>query len=435
LRSKIEDCVGGARTSGAGSSAGRDTFKLSKNETPAMQRSSSITYYCTNVNYISRRPEVCLFTTEAQRTRSKAHCKQVKWLRKREKQVELFGRLRPPARTPFAVLQSTHTQHVPAAMPHALRSRRFTIALAAFACALHTNSLNAQSQPTPTWDTSPQAVAERAAFYSVPGRADLTGPASPLAPGTKIDFFGDSITWLNGYVTNIQNAINTGPGTAGKRIVCVNHGDDGAGVLQVINGEATTNGFGGTIPRPFATTIATDRPNIAVVFIGVNDVWWRGTPVDTFRQGLETIVSQGKTAGVTMVLATLAVNGEKPDGTNPNDAIYDQFAQVTRDVALTTNTTLVDLRTAFIDYEQNNNKWLVSRGGSGYQASGLLTYDGIHPTTAGNVLLSDMIAEGIFRALVPEPTSLTLLICGSLPILLGRSRVRWLAHSAMASCR
>jgi lysophospholipase L1-like esterase len=307
-------------------------------------------------------------------------------------------------------------------MRNSQRSLHLTLTLAALACAAQTSAINAQSPPTPPWDTSPQAVAARTAFYSVPGRADLSGPTSPLAPGTKIDFFGDSITWLNGYVTNIQTAINTGPGTAGKHIVCVNHGDDGAGVLQVLNGEATSNGFGGVRPQSFATTIATDRPNIAVVFIGVNDVWWRGTPADTFRQGLDTIVSQGKTAGLTMVLATLAVNGEKPDGTNPSDATYDQFAQITRDVASSTNTTLVDLRTAFIDYEQNNNKWLVSRGGSGYQTSGILTYDGVHPTAAGNVLLADMISEGIFRALVPEPTSLALLVCASLPILLRRSR-------------
>src|SRR4051812_7869626 len=261
--------------------------------------------------------------------------------------------------------------------------RRLTLALAAIACAAHASALNAQSQPTPPWDTSPQAVAARTAFYSVPGRADLSGLTSPLLPGTKIDFFGDSITWLNGYVTNIQTAINTGPGTAGRHITCINHGDDGAGVLQVLNGEATSNGFGGVTPKPFAATIAADHPNIAVIFIGVNDVWWRGTPADSFRQGLDTIVSQGKTAGITMVLATLAVNGEKPDGTNPNDANYDQFAQITRDIASSTTPTLVHLRTAFIDYEQKNNKGLVPRGSVGYQTPDILPYDGVHPTTAG----------------------------------------------------
>src|SRR4029079_18448264 len=85
----------------------------------------------------------------------------------------------------------------------------------AAACFLWAGDLYAQSPP---FDTSPEAVAARAAFYSVPGRANLTGAGSPLSPGTKIDFFGDSITWLNGYVTKIQNAINAGTATGGKGI-------------------------------------------------------------------------------------------------------------------------------------------------------------------------------------------------------------------------
>jgi lysophospholipase L1-like esterase len=160
--------------------------------------------------------------------------------------------------------------------------------------------------------------------------------------------------------------------------------------------------------QSFATTIAVDHPNIAVVFMGINDVWWRGTPATTFRQGLQDIVSRGDAAGVTMVLATLAVNGEKPDGTNANDPVYDQYAQITRDVAASTGTTLVDLRTAYIDYEINNNLLGAQRGG--YLTQGLLTYDGVHPTTLGNNLLADQIAEGIYRALVPEPTSRGLLM-------------------------
>ena len=269
------------------------------------------------------------------------------------------------------------------------------------------------------FDTSPAAIAARTAVYSVPGRADLTGANTHLTPGEKIDFFGDSITWLNGYVTNIQTALNTGAGTATKHIQCINHGDDGAGALQVLNGDpGTTNGFGGVTPKPFATTIAADKPNIAVVFIGVNDVWWRGTTPTSFQQSLQSIVSQGDAAGVTMVLATLAVNGEWPDGTNPNDPVYDQFAQITRDVAASTGTTLVDLRTAYIDYEMNNNLAIPQRsGGVAYLNSGILTYDGIHPTALGNNLLADLISEGIHQAAVPEPTSLSLLAIASLALL------------------
>ena len=72
------------------------------------------------------------------------------------------------------------------------------------------------AQATPPFDMSPAAVAARAAVYSVPGRANLTGVGSPLKPSMKIDFFGDSITWLNGYVSNIQTAINIGSGNGGQ---------------------------------------------------------------------------------------------------------------------------------------------------------------------------------------------------------------------------
>ncbi len=300
---------------------------------------------------------------------------------------------------------------------------RLLLILSISVCAPHVAESLAQTPPDPPFDTSPEAIAARAAFYSVPGREHLTGANTPLSAGMKIDFFGDSITWLNGYVSKIQSAINTGAGTAGKGIVCVNHGDDGGGALQVLGGDpGTTHGYGGVTPKPFATTIAIDHPDVAVVFIGVNDVWWRGTSAATFEQALHDIVTQGNAAGLTMVLATLAVNGEKPDGSNFNDAVYDQYAQITRDVASSTGTSLVDLRKAFIDYEMNNNQYQLQRNHTyAYQSSGILTYDGIHPTDLGNNLLADQISQGIYQALVPEPTSLSLLALASL-ILLRRRR-------------
>jgi lysophospholipase L1-like esterase len=291
-----------------------------------------------------------------------------------------------------------------------LTLRIVLLAIAALGCGLGGRVVVAQS--TPLFDMSPAAVAARTAVYSVPGRADLTGMGSPLKPSTKIDFFGDSITWLNGYVSNIQTAINTGAGSAGKGIVCINRGDDGGGVLQILNGDGGGHSYGGRDQQPFATTIANDHADIAVVFIGVNDVWWRGTSATTFDQGLRSIVAEGQAADVTMVLATLAVNGEKPDGTNPNDSTYDQFAQIARDVAASTGTSLVDLRTAYIDYEMNNNMPRPGRGPGGitYANSGILTYDGIHPSALGNNLLADQIAEGIYEALVPEPGVVGLLV-------------------------
>ena len=34
-----------------------------------------------------------------------------------------------------------------------------------------------------------------------------------------------------------------------------------------------------------------------------------------------------------------------------------------------------------------------------FERVGLLTYDGIHPTAAGNELIAELVCEGLFRAL------------------------------------
>ena len=73
----------------------------------------------------------------------------------------------------------------------------------------------------------------------------------------------------------------------------------------------------------------------------------------------------------------------------------------------------------------NNNHY----GGFGYSVSGILTYDGVHPTTLGNNLLADSIAEGIYQSLsVPEPTSFALLALGSLVLLCRRQSTQLLRH-------
>lgn len=70
-------------------------------------------------------------------------------------------------------------------------------------------------------------------------------------------------------------------------------------------------------------------------------------------------------------------------------------------------------------YEMNNNKPTLVQGVLTYQSSGILTYDGVHTPELGmgNILLADQISEGIYQALVPEPSSLSLLVMGFLALL------------------
>jgi len=255
----------------------------------------------------------------------------------------------------------------------------------------------------PPFDMSEKAVAAREAIYDVPGRAMLSGEGTRLKDGMTISFFGDSITWLNGYITAIGKALEEGAGTKGMAITLRNRGVNGGGVLSIRDGSEKAayvsakekNGK----QAPFADVIAADRADVAVVFIGINDVWWRKTPPETFHKALLDMAASAKARGTKLVLVTLSVYQEKPDGSNPKDDGCEQFAAITRAVTEETGATLVDLRTVHIAYLRNHNAELRVDGSLGMVASGVLTYDGVHPNARGVALLADHIAAGIHRAL------------------------------------
>jgi hypothetical protein len=269
----------------------------------------------------------------------------------------------------------------------------------------------------PPFDVSAAAQAARSAIYSVPGRNNLSGAGTPLKAGTKISFFGDSLTWLNGYITNIRTALDAGAGTKNQNIQLFNHGINGGGVGDIRLGSTSAGYDGGTnnaAQGSFASVIAADDSDVAVVFIGVNDVVFKGTSQTSFRTQLEQIVATGQQAGVKMVLATVFAYGELPNGTNSRDVQLDAFAQITRDVANNTGATLVDLRSAFLAYEQNNNWTLQLDGSLDYLTQGILTYDGLHGSALGNELLADQISQGIYTAVnpVPEPCTYGAILVG-----------------------
>ncbi|MEI7900769.1 MAG: family 20 glycosylhydrolase [bacterium] len=279
---------------------------------------------------------------------------------------------------------------------------------AGFAAGVYRAAINSAGEITPgtkvepvnpPFDVSPSAQTARQSIYASNGRSVLSGAGSPLTANMKITFFGDSITWQNGYLSRIQTALDAGAGTSGRNIDCINRGINGGGVLSVRDGEATLNGYGGTQPIPFAQALAADQPGVAVVFIGINDVWWRNTSTNTFAGALRDLAATAQTSGVRLVLATLTVHYERPDGSNTDDPAIEVFAQLTRQAAADTGATLVDLRRVYIAYLQNNNWQLNLDGSLTYADSGILTYDGVHPTSTGNDLLADFIAQGIYDSL------------------------------------
>ena len=243
----------------------------------------------------------------------------------------------------------------------------------------------------PPFDLSEKARAERQKLYAVAGRDNLTGKNTPLKKGMVISFYGDSITWLNVYVAMIDQALKKGEGTKGLDVKLINHGINGGGVLSIRDGE-------GKDIKPFAPTVAAEKADVAVIYIGINDIWWRNTAPEVFEKALTDIVAQARASKTVPVLATLSVWGDSPDP-KAWDPKCEQYAQITRKVAAATGVTLVDLRRAFIAYLQNNNYELQLDGTLTFADSGVVTYDRVHPSQQGNELLADLIAQGIYEAL------------------------------------
>ncbi|MEI7955847.1 MAG: GDSL-type esterase/lipase family protein [Verrucomicrobiota bacterium] len=255
------------------------------------------------------------------------------------------------------------------------------------------------SAVNPPFDVTPKAVAERSRIHQVGGLAELSGKASPLKDGMTIDFFGDSITWQNTYIEAIDKAVKAGEGTHGKAVKLINRGINGGGVFSLRDGSDKAAYPGDSAQKPFAATIATDKADVVVVFIGINDVWWRNTSPEDFEKALTDLTVSAKANKSKVILATMTVHGELPDGKNSDDAKIEKYCELTRKVAQASGSTLVDLRKAYIAYLQNSNAQLRVDGTLFFKPAGVLTYDGVHPSASGTELLASLIGDGILRAL------------------------------------
>ena len=124
------------------------------------------------------------------------------------------------------------------------------------------------------------------------------------------------------------------------------------------------------------------------------------SPAATFEQALRDLAATAATQGVTLIFATSAARNESPVGAGPNDAAIDQFSAIMQTVASDTGSTFVDLRSAFVAWWQNNNYEIRLDGSYVVLKNfGFLTYDGVHPTSLGNQLIADHLADGILAAL------------------------------------
>ena len=154
-------------------------------------------------------------------------------------------------------------------------------------------------------------------------------------------------------------------------------------------------GIGGNkvpdLERRLDNDVLAKKPTTVVVYIGINDVWHsqrgQGTPKDAFDKGLRSLVERIRASGSRVILCTPSVIGEKAAGTNPLDAMLDDYAGVTRAVAADMKTGLLDLRKAFVAHLAAEKKNETDRG--------LLTTDGVHLNAAGNRFVADRMLEAL----------------------------------------
>lgn len=195
----------------------------------------------------------------------------------------------------------------------------------------------------------------------------------------KVIFFGDSIT---------QAGVN--PGGYVKRI------DSMARVQGKMNYDFVGAGIGGNkiydLYLRMEDDVLSKYPNVVVLYIGVNDVWHKassgtGTDADKFAKFYQAVIDKIKAKNAKIILCTPAVIGEKTDGSNQQDGDLTEYSKIIRGLAQKNELPLVDLRKAFIDYNNKNNKENKDRG--------ILTTDRVHLNAIGNQLVADEIWKAI----------------------------------------
>jgi lysophospholipase L1-like esterase len=197
---------------------------------------------------------------------------------------------------------------------------------------------------------------------------------------TRIVFFGDSITQAGvnktGYITKMAEMLGTlglsskyeliGAGIGGNKIydLYLRHEED----------------------------VIAKKPNIVIIYVGINDVWHKtssrtGTDADKFERFCSALIKRLQKANIQVVICTPTVIGEKFDATNENDGDLNAYSNIIRKIATDNQCKLIDLRKAFLSYEEKNN--------IENKASGILTTDRVHLNEAGNQFLAETMWETI----------------------------------------
>jgi lysophospholipase L1-like esterase len=194
----------------------------------------------------------------------------------------------------------------------------------------------------------------------------------------KIIFFGDSITQAavnpGGFITISDSLLNR----------------SGADYYELIGAGISGNKVYDLYLR-MEEDVISKSPDIVVIWIGVNDVWHKkmgtGTDADKFEKFYLALVRKFKAAHIKIIACTPATIGEKWDNTNEQDGDLNKYANIIRQIAVSQELTLVDMRSEFEAYEKVNNPK--------NHDSGILTADGVHLNEAGNRFVAKLMSEAI----------------------------------------
>ena len=208
-----------------------------------------------------------------------------------------------------------------------------------------------------------------------------------LKDGETIVFLGDSITAQGagekGYVTLFRQAIEKSRPDSSIKVIGA-----GIGGHKVPNLEARLD-----------KDVLAHKPNVVVIYIGINDVWHstkgQGTEIGAYETGLQSLIKRCNDAGARVVLATPSVIDEKTDGSNPLDKMLDEYSAVSRKVAMETGATLLDLRAAFMANLKEYN--------TANEPKGILTGDGVHLNDAGNRFVAVRMLEAVGEVAARKP--------------------------------
>lgn len=196
----------------------------------------------------------------------------------------------------------------------------------------------------------------------------------------RILFFGDSITaaglQYQGYILQIDALIKQQMPDTQYQLV-------GAG----IGGNKVYDLY-----LRLEEDVISKSPNIVVIYIGINDVWHKqdyrtGTDEDRFEKFYRAIIKKLQYNGCKIVLCTPTVIGEKKHFENPLDEDLNKYANIVKLLANEFSLLLVDLRQAFLMYNETYNAKNIEQG--------VLTTDGVHLNAIGNALVANAIWEVI----------------------------------------